>query len=153
LTVRAVVDRKIAIFGGDQWRPNVHCRDAARAITLALEAPAKAVAGEVFNVGGESLNHTISDMGLMVARTVGGVDVSIQDEVNDRRDYRVGFEKIRRALAFVPEMSVEDGIREVAAAVRRDAALQHYQSPIFSNVQTLRERFESHAETRELVGA
>ena len=153
LTVRAVMDQKISIFGGDQWRPNVHCRDAARAFMLALEAPAGAVAGEIFNVGGESLNHTISDIGRMVARTVGGVDVVIQDEVNDRRDYRVSFEKIRRALAFVPEMSVEDGIREVAAAVRRDAALQHYQSSVFSNVQALRQRFETPSEVRELVGA
>lgn len=155
LTVRAVVDQKIAIFGGDQWRPNVHCRDAARAFLLALEAPAKVVSGEIFNVGGESLNHKISEIGLTVARIVDGVEVAIQDEVNDRRDYRVSFEKIRRALAFVPEMSVEDGVREVAAAVRRDAALQRYQSPIFSNVQALRERFETHSETRqrELVGA
>ena len=38
LTVRAVVDGRIAIFGGDQWRPNVHCRDAARAFLMALEA-------------------------------------------------------------------------------------------------------------------
>ena len=153
LTVRAVVERKISIFGGDQWRPNVHCRDAARAFLLALEAPTKVVSGEIFNVGGEALNHKISEIGLMVARVVEGVDVVIQDEINDRRDYRVSFEKIRRALGFVPEMSVEDGIREVAAAVQRDAALQHYQSPIFSNVQALRERFEAHPETRELVGA
>jgi nucleoside-diphosphate-sugar epimerase len=153
LTVRAVVDKKISIFGGDQWRPNVHCRDAARAFMLALEAPARVVAGEIFNVGGELLNHKISEIGLMVARTVGGVDVVIQDEVNDRRDYRVSFDKIRRGLGFEPEISVEDGIREVAAAVRRDAALQHYQSPIFSNVQALRQRFESRSNTRELVGA
>jgi nucleoside-diphosphate-sugar epimerase len=153
LTVRAVVDKKISIFGGDQWRPNVHCRDAARAFMLALEAPAPAVAGEIFNVGGESLNHTISEIGLLVARTVGGVEVGIQDEVNDRRDYRVSFEKIRRALAFVPEMSVEDGIREVAAAVRRDAALQLYQSSNFSNVQALRQRLERLPEARELVSA
>src|SRR5439155_1459175 len=39
LSVRAVVDHKIAIFGGNQWRPNVHCRDAARAFIAALEAP------------------------------------------------------------------------------------------------------------------
>lgn len=153
LTVRAVVDGKISIFGGDQWRPNVHCRDAARAFMMALEAPARVVAGEIFNVGGESLNHKIGEIGKIVARTVGDVDVAIQDEINDPRDYRVGFEKIRRAFGFVPEMSVEDGVREVAEAVRRDAALQHYQSSVYSNVQALRQRFETRNEARELVGA
>src|SRR5206468_4543200 len=63
LTVRAVVDERISIFGGSQWRPNVHCRDAARAFILALEARAGAVAGEIFNVGGDALNHRISDLG------------------------------------------------------------------------------------------
>jgi nucleoside-diphosphate-sugar epimerase len=153
LTVRAVVDKKISIFGGDQWRPNVHCRDAARAFMMALEAPAHAVAGEIFNVGGESLNHTITEIGRKVAATVGDVEMVMQDEVTDARDYRVSFQKIRRAMGFVPEMSVEDGIREVAAAVRRDAALQHYQSSVFSNVQALRQRFENRTEARELVGA
>src|SRR5207247_9206271 len=44
LTARAIVDKRISIFGGSQWRPNVHCRDAARAFILALEAPASDVA-------------------------------------------------------------------------------------------------------------
>src|SRR2546428_352844 len=75
LTARAVVDKKIAIFGGNQWRPHVHCRDAARAFVLALEAPAAAVAGEVFNVGGDAQNHRIADLGDIVARCVEGIEL------------------------------------------------------------------------------
>src|SRR5439155_1285145 len=117
LTVRAVVDGKIAIFGGSQWRPNVHCRDAARAFITVLEAPAALVAGEIFNVGGDTLNHTIADLGDMVAEIVGGVQVTMQQDVADLRDYRVSFEKIRKTLDFEPEMRVAAGIREVATGV------------------------------------
>ena len=141
LTVRAVVEKRISILGGNQWRPNVHCRDAARAFILALEAPATAVAGEVFNLGGDALNHRISDLGDMVAGIVTGVEVEVRDQVVDPRDYRVSFAKIRRVLGFEPEYSVAHGIREVAAAVRADPALQRWQDPAFHNVQALQQTF------------
>ena len=142
LTAQAVIDKRISIFGGNQWRPNVHCRDAARAFVLALEAPSAAIAGELFNVGGDSLNHRIHDIGTMVAEIVGGVEVHANGDVADPRDYRVSFEKIRRVLGFEPEFSVADGIRELAAAVRREHALQRYRDPVYHNVQALQERLK-----------
>jgi len=141
LTVRGVVDGKIPIQGGNQWRPNVHCRDAARAFIAALEAPADRVAGEVFNVGGDALNHRIADLGEMVARIIPGVEIARQPDVADPRDYRVGFEKIRTVLAFEPEFTVAEGIREVAAAVQSRPALRAYQDPAFHNVHALRQTF------------
>ncbi len=149
LTVRAVVDGKIGIFGGNQWRPNVHCRDAARAFIAALEAPAERVAGEIFNVGGDALNHTIAALGDLVAETVGGVEVVHQQDATDPRDYRVSFEKIRRVLAFEPEVTVAAGIREVAAAVRSDPALRKYQNPVYHNVQALKRSFDMPRRRRE----
>src|SRR2546430_7702792 len=139
LTAHAVVDGRIAIFGGNQWRPNVHCRDAARAFAIALQAPAAAVAGEIFNVGGDRLNHRIQDLGTMVAQIVGDVAVDASADVADPRDYRVSFQKVRRLLGFEPEVSVADGIREVAEAVRSDSALRRYPEAGDSNVQALRQ--------------
>jgi nucleoside-diphosphate-sugar epimerase len=141
LTVRAVTDRHITIHGGAQWRPNVHCRDAARAFILALEAPASAVAGEIFNLGGDALNHRIREIGEMVADIVGDVVVEIRDEAPDPRDYRVSFAKIRRVLGFVPEHAVADGIREVAAAVRGDTALRRWEDSTYHNVHALKQAF------------
>ena len=142
LTAQAVIDHHISIFGGSQWRPNVHCRDAARAFIVALEAPAAAAGGEVFNVGGDRLNHRIRDLGRMVAEIVGGVEVRSTGEATDPRDYRVSFEKTRRVLGFEPEFSVADGIREVAAAVRGEPALQQYKEPVYHNVEALERRLK-----------
>jgi nucleoside-diphosphate-sugar epimerase len=139
LTARAVVERAISIFGGRQWRPNVHCRDAARAFLMALEAPGDKVAGEVFNVGGDENNHRISEIGEIVADIVGDVQVNLQNEIPDPRDYRVSFEKIRRVVGFVPEYSVRDGVREVASAMRADLGLRTHMDPMFHNVQALRQ--------------
>ncbi len=141
LTVRGVVEGRIPIQGGNQWRPNVHCRDAARAFIAALVAPAERVAGEVFNVGGDALNHRIADLGDMVAGIIPGVEVIRQPDVADPRDYRVSFEKIRTVLGFEPEFTVAEGIREVAAAVQSQPALRSYQNPEFHNVHALRQTF------------
>jgi nucleoside-diphosphate-sugar epimerase len=141
LTVRAVVDGRISIFGGNQYRPNVHCRDVARAFILALEAPAHDVAGQIFNLGGDAQNHRISEIGEMVARVVGNVQVEIRDDTMDPRDYRVSFAKIKRVLGFEPEYAVPDGIREIAAAVRANATLQRWQDPAYHNVQALKQTF------------
>src|SRR5947199_131161 len=149
LTVRAVVDGKIGIFGGNQWRPNVHCRDAARAFIAALEAPAERVAGEIFNVGGDALNHTIAALGDLVAETVGGVEVVHQQDATDPRDYRVSFEKIRRVLAFEPQVTVAAAIREVARAVLNDAHPRNDQTPVYHNVQALKRSFDMPRRRRE----
>ena len=141
LTVRAVTEQRITIFGGNQWRPNVHCRDAARAFILALEAPAAVVAGEIFNLGGDKLNHRISELGELVAPIVGGVKVEISGDVADPRDYRVSFAKIQRVLGFEPQFSVSDGVREVIAALRADPALRRWRDPIYHNVQALQQTF------------
>lgn len=137
LTAGAVIDKKIKIFGGNQWRPFVHCRDAARAFLLALEAPAAAAAGEVFNVGGDVLNHRIDELGHLVAECVEDVEATRESEIEDPRNYRVSFAKIRRTLGFEPEIRVLEGIREIAAAIRRDPALRRYHDPVFHNVHAL----------------
>ena len=149
LTVRAVTEGRIHIFGGGQWRPNVHCRDAARAFVLALEAPASDVAGEIFNLGGDALNHRIIEIGEMVAAIVGDVAVERRDDVADPRDYRVSFAKIRRVLGFEPEHMIADGIREVAAAVRADPMLRRWQDARFHNVQALQQAFMAPRRRRE----
>jgi nucleoside-diphosphate-sugar epimerase len=149
MTARAVTEGRLSIFGGTQWRPNVHCRDAARAFMMALEAPASDVAGEIFNLGGDGNNHRIGEIGELVAQIVDGVEIERRDEIADPRDYRVSFAKIRRVLGFEPEYGVADGIREIAAAVRADPALRRWQEARFHNVQALQQTFVAPRRRRE----
>jgi len=109
---------------------------------MALEAPGDKVAGEVFNVGGDENNHRISEIGEIVANVVGEVQVNLQNEIPDPRNYRVSFEKIRRVIGFVPEYTVRDGVREVASAMRADFNLRTHMDPMFHNVQALRQALE-----------
>ncbi len=139
LTVRAVVDRKITIMGGNQWRPNVHCQDAADAFIMAMEAPAEKVSGEIFNLGANKLNATILELGELVAAHVPEAGLTIEEDAVDPRDYRVDFCKIRNTLGFKPAFSIEDGIAELIEALAHQSHLREYQNPIFHNVKALDE--------------
>jgi nucleoside-diphosphate-sugar epimerase len=135
LTARAVVDRTIAIFGGRQWRPNVHCRDAARAFLTALEAPGDKVAGEVFNVGGDENNHRISEIGDIVASVVGEVAVSLQNEIPDPRDIAWA-SKIRASSTSCP--NTRFGRRARSRVGDASTSISAHMDPMFHNVQALR---------------
>ena len=117
LTERAISTGRITIRNGWQWRPFVHVRDAAAAFAACIEAPAKRVSGEVFNVGSRFLNAQIRRLGEIVERAVPGTAITELYDRIDRRTYRASFDKIERALGFACGETLEAGVREVSAAL------------------------------------
>ncbi|MFP6584283.1 MAG: aminotransferase class I/II-fold pyridoxal phosphate-dependent enzyme [Candidatus Hydrogenedentota bacterium] len=119
MTATAVTTEKIKVMGGGaQWRPFVHVRDAARAFVMMLEAPAEKISGEAFNVGGDDQNVQILALAEQVAEVLGGIELEVQREDDDRRTYRVVFGKIKDVLGYEPETSIEDAIREIEADIK-----------------------------------
>lgn len=131
-TAQALAEGYITVHGGSQWRPLLHVRDAARAIVSALEAPVGAVDHQIFNVGAEEENYTISDVAATVA-TIADARVDSMPDVADVRSYRVSFEKARSILDFHPTMTLKDGVRELAHALR-SGLVKDYRAPMYSNV-------------------
>lgn len=115
---KAINDKKITVFGGDQWRPNVHAYDVSQAIILALEAPLERVGGEVFNVGSEDLNYKINDLAAMVSERVSGCELIVEDKAVDKRNYKCSFSKIRDKLGFIPNKNIDDAILEITEAIK-----------------------------------
>lgn len=113
LSMRAFVDGKITIYGGEQWRPFVHVRDAAMSYRVALEASLDAVGGEVFNVGSNDQNHQIGELGALVRDVYPDVEITKIPQDPDLRDYHVNCDKIADTLGYQTTMKVVDGIREV----------------------------------------
>jgi nucleoside-diphosphate-sugar epimerase len=136
LTAKAVCDGEITIFGGDQWRPFVHVADVAQAITRCLEAPLDSVKAQVFNVGSDTQNYTIAHIGELIHRLIPEARLVNQGDDRDKRDYHVSFAKIRNQLRFLPRYTVEDGVHEIAAALR-DGSIQDYRDSRYSNIKTL----------------
>ncbi len=113
MTSRAVSGGKITVMGGEAWRPHVHVEDVAEAFALAAEAPSEKVSGEMFNVGSDRNNFTISETAVIVAGQVPGTEIEYVDTVEDPRSYRVSFDKIRHVLGFTTRYRLEDGIEQV----------------------------------------
>jgi nucleoside-diphosphate-sugar epimerase len=133
-SAQAVTEKKISVFNGHYSRPFVHVRDMARACQAVLEAPLHVVGNEVFNVGDETQNYTISELGQMIAELMPGTEVSESRDDSDPRSYRVSFEKIRSKLGFRASIDLADGVREMVEAVR-DGKIQNWKDSVYSNQQ------------------
>jgi nucleoside-diphosphate-sugar epimerase len=138
LTAKAVIEGQITVINGDQWRPFVHVQDAALAVLKALEAPSEVVAASIFNVGSDAQNFTIRDVGRLIQKMVPSAKLIESDTDGDRRNYRVDFRKIRTALGFQPDWTVEKGVEQVIAALR-SGAVTDYRDSRYSNVKFLSE--------------
>ncbi|MDD5086846.1 MAG: NAD-dependent epimerase/dehydratase family protein [Candidatus Nanoarchaeia archaeon] len=136
LTAKAIKDGKITIFGGDQWRPNVHVSDVAETIIKVLESPIENVGGKVFNVGTERNNHTINKIGEFVKEIIPSANVVIEDKDVDKRDYKVDFSRLRKTLDVDMKMGVDDGVREIKEAFEKNPDLDHTHAS-YSNIKWL----------------
>lgn len=137
MTYRAITTGRISVTGGEAWRPHVHVKDVATAFLMAAEAPHEHVTGEVFNVGSDHNNFTISEAAVLVAGQIPGTKIEYLDTVEDARSYRVSFDKIRHVLGFTARHRIEDGVREVRELL--EAKTIDGEDPIYSNLKYLRE--------------
>lgn len=111
LTMFALKNGKITVFGGDQTRPNVHIDDITDLYVFLLDNPH--VTG-VFNAGFENLS--ILDIANMITRHV-DAEVEVTPS-NDPRSYRVNSDKLL-AAGFRPKKGVEDAIKELIGLYRQ----------------------------------
>jgi len=108
MTTKAVTTHKLTIFGGNQFRPLLHVRDAARAIADNLTTKHTGV----FNL--HSKNIKIFDLAHRIAGLVPNTALEIVDSsVDDVRNYRVSSRKAQKTFGFHPTRRIEDGIAEI----------------------------------------
>ena len=136
LTAKAKIDGEITVFGGDQWRPFVHVDDAAAAVAVILESPMPLIANQIFNVGSNDQNYTISEIGEMVHQRVVGSTITSSGNDGDVRNYRVDFSKIRNLLGFKPTWTIDQGIDQVLHAIAT-GEVTDYREVRYSNVAFL----------------
>lgn len=119
-TAEAVIKKKLVIYQPEFQRSFVHVQDVTRAIQLALKLPGERVVGEVFNVGGDSLNYTKGELASLVQKIIGDVQVKfIEAEYDgDMRSMSVSYNKIEQ-LGYRTTKAMDDGIIEVKNAIEQ----------------------------------
>jgi hypothetical protein len=96
------------------------------------------VRNQVFNVGSDDQNYTISEIGGLISRLVPTARIVSWATEADHRNYRVSFSKIRNRLEFVPRWTVEQGVRQVLEAFQT-GRVRNYREAKYSNVKFLSE--------------
>ena len=110
LVMRAALHKKFSVFGGNQYRPLLHVRDVAAAIAASLTRQEHGV----YNLHSE--NVTILEIANRIKKHFPSVHVEVTDAMfQDNRNYRVSSEKAKREIDFIPQRTIEDGIRELQA--------------------------------------
>jgi nucleoside-diphosphate-sugar epimerase len=136
LTAKATVERHINIFGGEQWRPFVHVIDISRAIKDIIEAPIDLIRGQVFNIGSNTQNLQIADLGHLMADEIEGTSIDHDRQATDARSYKVCFDKVHETIGFECEMNIVDGIREIRDAIL-SGKFEDYNDKKYINHKTL----------------
>jgi nucleoside-diphosphate-sugar epimerase len=132
LTVKAVLYGRISVFGGDQYRPLLHVRDVARAVVPTLFSEHRGT----FNL--QSENVTIRELAERIAAVRPDIEAHYTDAPDqDLRNYRVSSEKARAAFGFDPQLTVEDGIRQIMSVVE-EGRVRDTSAPRYSNLDFLR---------------
>lgn len=126
---------------GTPWRPLIHIEDIAKASLAALEAPESVVRGEAFNVGRDSENYQVRELGDIVQEVVPGSAVEYAGAGDpDPRSYRVSFAKLARAFPDLElAWTARSGAEELASAYRRaELTLEEFESDRFTRLKRVR---------------
>ncbi len=127
-TYQALVQRFLVVYEKHFRRTFIHVQDAAR-VFLHTVLNWEAMKDEVYNVGDSSMNFTKEDItDLLKARIEFLLHFAEFGSDEDKRDYAVSYDKIRRA-GFRTSISMERGLEELIAGLQ----LVEIRNP-FSNV-------------------
>ena len=138
LTIHALVNRKIRIFGGQQMRPNLHVLDMVRAYELFLTAPAEKLDGVPFNVGFR--NETVENIARIVQRVIGDEGIELEYvPTDDNRSYHVNSDRVRQVLGFEPKYTIEDAVRGIVVAFRAGQIPDPMTNPMYQNIKRMRQ--------------
>ncbi|MEO0088556.1 MAG: NAD-dependent epimerase/dehydratase family protein [candidate division WOR-3 bacterium] len=129
LTLKAIKERKIPIYGGEQWRPFIHIDDLCEGIIKTLFAKEELVSGEIFNLGDTNENYQLKEIGKIIKEVCPDAELIIYPEASDKRNYRVSFEKIKNTLSFRCQKRVIDGVWELAEKIQKNG--NYYLNPQF----------------------
>jgi nucleoside-diphosphate-sugar epimerase len=137
LTAHAMINKKILVFGGSQFRPNLHIEDMVDAYVKILDAPNLLIHRNIFNVGGENLSMS------QIASTVQSqmdFDVAIeQSHTDDLRSYRIDSTKIKDAIGFAPKRRVADAVIDIKNAFNNGLYNKSFNNSKYINISKMKE--------------
>lgn len=143
LTSHAVNKKEITVFGGEQYRPNLHIQDMTDLYVRMLDAPIEQIANKRWNAGYQNMQvKDIAQRVKAVVEDMTGAPDSITIKTtpsNDIRSYRITCDKIEQEFGFKPQHTIEDAVRELVEAFQAGKIPDALTSTMYVNIARMKE--------------
>lgn len=136
MTAHAIRTGSILVMGKDLWRPNMYIGDAVEGYLLFLKAKQDKIKKQIYNLGGNSLNHTIMQLAKIVQGIAPGSKIT-EKETNDLRSYNLCFDKVKKELGFEPKHDVRHAALTIKRALLNNI-ITNFQDPVYVNVRQMK---------------
>lgn len=101
---------------GTPWRPLVHVLDVCQAIIAGLKTDKHVIENQVINVGSNQENYQVKDIAEIVGTVFPDCEISFGRSNDDRRSYKVNFDKISQILpGWKAKYTAMDGAKQLLA--------------------------------------
>ena len=127
LTTKAYIDKKMSVFGGEQWRPLLHVKDVANAISHTLNTQTNGV----FNL--HYKNFKIIEIANEIKNKISDVEIETTPlPFQDARNYQVSSDKLKDATGFQATVDLTQGINEMYDLISSNR-IKDINDPRYSN--------------------
>lgn len=127
LTTKAYIDKKMSVFGGEQWRPLLHVQDVANAIAHTLDTQTNGV----FNL--HYKNFKIIEIANEIKNKISDVEIETTPlPFQDARNYQVSSDKLKDATGFQATVDLTQGINEMYELISSNR-IKDINDPRYSN--------------------
>lgn len=131
LAIRAIIEGKITVFGGEQYRPLLHVKDLAETIITQLPPRHDGIFNLVEN------NYKIAELADIVKQVIPATEIEITEmEFEDRRNYRASANKARECWGFDPKRTVLDTVEDIVR-IYKEGRIKDFSMIKYSNMLTL----------------
>ncbi len=131
LSAKAFFEKKMSVFGGDQYRPLLHVKDVARAIEVAIKSSKRGI----FNLSYK--NMKIIDIANEIKKNFKKTKI-IKTEIKfqDARNYKVSNQKASKELSFKAIYNLKYGILELKKLLT-EKRIKNFNDPRYTNQKYL----------------
>lgn len=126
LTAKAITEGKLRVYGGEQYRPLLHVKDAAQAIVDNLETNHKGI----FNLLSE--NRRILGLAQEVQEYIPCELRIVETTFEDSRNYKASRQKADDTFMFDPQHTVWEGIEELKELLQQ-GRIKDLNNPRYTN--------------------
>jgi len=138
LTMQALINHEIKIFGGKQKRAILHIKDMVRAYEHVIEASSTDVSNQIFNVGHQ--NISVEGIAFLIKKRLSEQNIKLTYQTtNDNRSYSIDSSKIKTALGFVPLYTITNAIDDLFVAYYTHTIRNGLHNSIYHNIEKMKQ--------------